>query len=100
MVGVVWMARVEGYETLELPGPIVKREELLYKLVAAVTLDNYDLAYNIARLIEKIARFEEYPPDYYKYEGEPIGYIVNEDYTRATAVVLIHRDKIMFFEVE
>jgi hypothetical protein len=93
------MARTRRYETVELPGPIVRKEELLYKLVSAVSLANYSVADNIARLIEKIERFEEYPP-YYKYEGEPIGYIVDEDYTKATAVVLIHRDKIMFFEVE
>jgi hypothetical protein len=93
------MVRVEGYETVELPGPIVRKEELLYKLLAAVSLANYDLADRIAGLIEKIARFEEYPPHYYRYEGEPIGYIVDVDYTKAVAVVLIHRDKIMFFEV-
>jgi len=93
------MTRARGHETIELPGPIVRKDELLYKLVAAVTLANYQLADNIARLIEKIERFEEYPP-YYKYEGEPMGYIVDEDYTRAIAVVLIHRDKIMFFDVE
>jgi hypothetical protein len=93
------MASVEGYETIELPGPIIKKRDLYGKLLAAASLYNCDLAYNIAKLIERIESFEEYPP-YYNFEGEPIGYIINEDYTKAIAVVLIHQDKIMFFEVK
>jgi len=93
------MAWVRDYETIELPGPVIRKQDLYYKLLSAVRLADYDLADRIAMLIEKIAQFEEYPP-YYNYEGEPIGYIVNEDYTKAVAVVLIHQDKIMFFEVK
>jgi hypothetical protein len=86
-------------DVLELPGKVVKREELLGQLVGAVRFCDYDIADRIANLVIKINRFEENPP-YYAFEGEVLGYIVDEDFRAAKAVVLVHRDKIMFFEIQ